>query len=209
MASGTSSEPTLKSSQSKTGADARLGASPAKGLSQAGNTLTASGEASSAQLPSSAASVPAGHSASDQQAGSLPGVLTSDTPEVQQASLGKVQAASMHAAAPDAQLQPSPSAKQRGYTAPPSLAGAHTNGTAVTSAAALGAGLSNEPHSDATTAAFRDEQLQAAALEGTTIISEAAANAGLSLPTPRSGIAQHQLGLTHSSWPQNNFPRGT
>ena len=156
------------------------------------------------QVPSPAATA-AAQQASEQQASAMIGVVPNSTAQVQQAGTDKAQGASMHAALPDAQLQPvqtEASLSQRGDSeppiqksvhtnsqAPPSLPGAQANGTP----AAPGSGLSKEPHAASQAATSRDQQLQAAALEGRMASSQAAVNAGLSLPTPRSGTKQHNL----------------
>lgn len=207
MASHTPSEPTLQSGQDMTEADACQGLSSGSGLRQAVDDLTGPNDASGVQLPSSAASaVAGGQSATEQPGGHLPNGRTDKPAQVQQAEFNDLQAASMPAAPPAALLQPSPAATQPGYSAPASqagvprngqgpasLSGARTNGVAVSSAAAQMAGVSTEPHLAAATAASRDHQLQAAALEGTATKSQAAISAGLSLVTPRSGKSNINL----------------
>lgn len=155
-------------------------------------------------MPSPAATA-AAQQASEQQASALPVVVPDGTAQVQQAGTVEAQHASRHAALPDAQLQSVPtkaSLSQRGGCeasvqssvhmngqAPPSLA----NGTAASVATAQGSGVPREPHVAPLAATSRDQQLQAAALEGTSASSQAAVNAGLSLPTPRSGTERDQV----------------
>ena len=156
--------------------------------------------------PQALSSAAAAQQTSDQPDFALPVPGPEDTAQVQQAVTDKVQQASMQAASPDAQQQPIPTKvflsqhndpeppSQKSPTsgqAPPSLTGAQANGSAASVAAPQGSGLFKEPHSAPEAAASRDQQLQAAALEGTAASSQAAVNAGLSLPTPRSGTGQH------------------
>ena len=187
--------------QSSTGGDSRLDSSSGSVLSQAADTQAGSDYASGTLERSSAAA--ATQPASEQQASAVPVVVTDESATVQQAPSDKVQQASMHAVPSTAPTPTEPLASGRGDSepatksslhmngrAPPSLPAAQPNGIAVSSAAAQGAGLSKEPRVATVTAASRDHQLQAAALEGTTATSQAAADAGLSLPIPRSGTEQ-------------------
>lgn len=136
----------------------------------------------------------------------MPAAAPEGTAQLQQAATDKVQQAGMQAASPDTQRQPAPtkaSVSQRGASEPPNqknltsgqaspiLTGAQANSSAASVAVPQGSGLFKEPHSAPEAAASRDQQLQAAALEGTAASSQAAVNAGLSLPTPRSGTEQH------------------
>ena len=157
-------------------------------------------------------SSPAGdQQTSDPQAFSLPVVGSDDTASVQQADSAKAQQAGMQAPSPDSQRQPistEASLSQRGESESlsqkslhtsgqvlPSLTGAQADGTAASVAAPQESGLFKEPHSAPEATTSRDQQLQAAALEGTAASSQAAVNAGLSLPTPRSGAEQRHLSL--------------
>ena len=137
----------------------------------------------------------------------MPVVMPEGTAQAQQAGTDKMQQASTH----EAHQQPvrtKASPSQHGDSEPPihktvhmngqalpSLPGAQANGPAADVSAAQGSGLSKEPHAAPQAATTRDEQLQAAALEGTAAASQTAVNAGLSLPTPRSGTERHQLSL--------------
>lgn len=167
----------------------------------------APGRVSGTHVLSSAAATP---QTSDQQAFALPVAGPEDTAQVQQADTDKVQQAGMQAPSPRAQqcsaIPTKASLSQHGDSeppsqkslhisgqAPPSLTGAQANGMATSVAAPQGSGLFKEPDSAPEATASRDEQLQAAALEGTAASSQAAVNAGLSLPTPRSGTEQHHL----------------